>query len=127
MRLLITGDRKWTDYDMVKRGIERQMRIEPIEVVIHGGAAGADTLAGEVAASLGIPVLVFAAQWDQYGRAAGPVRNQQMLDVGLPTHVLAFHPFLPASKGTADMIRRARKAGLPVTIVSGRADDEDGS
>jgi hypothetical protein len=85
-------------------------------LVIHGGAKGADTMAGEVAFELGFAVKVYYAQWETFGRKAGPIRNQQMLTEGEPTEVLAFDLGTP---GTADMIRRSRKAGLRVTVFGG--------
>jgi hypothetical protein len=41
---------------------------------------------------------------------------------GHPTHVLAFHANIDASRGTRDMVVRARRAALPVRIVA-RPDD----
>lgn len=113
MRLLVCGDRNWADRAAVARFIAEA---DP-EVVIHGAARGADSLAGEEATRLGISVEAYPADWTRYGRAAGPVRNQQMLTEGRPDAVLAFHEDITNSKGTADMVRRARKAGLPVTVV----------
>ena len=61
----------------------------------------------------GIECVVFHADRAKYGRAAGPIRNQQMLDEGRPTLVVAF----PDGRGTADMVRRARSAGVEVIEV----------
>ena len=61
-------------------------------------------------------VLAFPADWDKYHKAAGHIRNQQMLTEGKPTLVLAFHHDLARSKGTKDMVRRALKAGLAVYL-----------
>jgi len=78
--------------------------------VIQGGATGADTGAERWAWASEIPVTCFRADWEQYGRQAGPLRNTQMLAEGRPDAVIAF----PGGKGTADMVRKARAAGLPV-------------
>tara|TARA_Y100000310_G_scaffold244963_1_gene249880 strand:+ start:4034 stop:4294 length:261 start_codon:yes stop_codon:yes gene_type:complete len=75
---------------------------------------GADQMARQVCTELGIKVERFPADWHLYGRAAGVLRNQQMLDEGKPDLVLAFHDELESSKGTADMVRRAKKAGVEV-------------
>ena len=112
MRLLVCGSRTWESRDEIRRQL---LDLKPDEV-IHGGARGADRLAGEVARELGIPVRAFPADWKRLGRKAGPVRNQQMLDEGQPDRVLAFR-MEGDSPGTDDMIRRARKAGLPLRIV----------
>jgi hypothetical protein len=86
------------------------------ELVIAGGARGADTLAVQEARARKppIPVRVYPADWRRHGKAAGPIRNQQMLDEGAPDLVLAF----PGGGGTADMVRRARRAGLEVVRIA---------
>lgn len=87
------------------------------ELQPEGEARGADRLAAEAARRLGIPshrILRFPAKWGKYGKAAGPIRNQQMLDEGKPTLVLAYHNDLENSKGTKDMVSRAEAAGVTV-------------
>jgi hypothetical protein len=83
-------------------------------VVIHGDARGADRLAGEIANAAGIPVESYPADWVKHGRAAGPIRNQLMLDVAKPDVVLA----MPGGNGTADMVRRAKAAGVAVVVIT---------
>lgn len=85
----------------------------PITTLIHGAARGADTLAGEWAVAKVVPVEVYPAQWETDGKAAGPRRNARMLAEGRPGAVLAF----PGGAGTADMVARARAAGVPVALV----------
>jgi hypothetical protein len=82
--------------------------------MINGLARGADQMAVDWADAHDIWVEGYPAQWTQQGRAAGPIRNQQMLDEGRPELVLAFHDNLDESKGTKDMVTRARKAGITV-------------
>ena len=115
MRVLICGDRNWTDII----AIAREIQALPLDaVIVTGGARGADTIAHDFAAAHGNPTEVHYAQWEKHGKSAGPIRNQEMLACGLDL-VLAFHPDLRASKGTADMVRRARKAGLEVRVFGG--------
>lgn len=83
-------------------------------LVIEGEARGADTMAAHWARTLGIEVAAFPANWDDHGRAAGPIRNKQMLDEGRPDAVIAFSTDLANSRGTANMVRQARAAGVPV-------------
>ena len=90
-----------------------QHRLEPGDSIIHDGAPGADTLAAEVAQELGIRARAYPADWRKHGRAAGPIRNQLMLDDGKPDILVAF----PGGKGTADMIRRATGRVLIVTVA----------
>jgi hypothetical protein len=89
----------------------------PVTLLIEGGASGADRLAGQWAAEHDVPTLRMNADWKKYGRGAGHIRNQQMLDEK-PELLVAF----PGGKGTADMVRRARKAGLPVILVEASDD-----
>ena len=113
MRVLICGDREWVDSTPIQHVFDRL----DVTVCIHGGARGADSLAGREAALRGIPVEVYPADWRRYGKGAGPVRNQQMLDEGKPEYVVAFHSDMRRSRGTADMIRRAEAAGIPVQVI----------
>jgi len=111
MKILVCGDRHWSDINSIKRELQKY---SGDVTIIHGAAKGVDSLAGLVASELGFKLEVYPAKWDQLGRAAGPVRNMQMLEEGKPDLVLAFHPDLLKSKGTIDMIRIARKAGVKV-------------
>ena len=88
-------------------------------VVVHGGAAGADRLAGDVVAGMGYAVEVFKADWEGNGRRAGPIRNQWMVNAGADV-CLAFP--LAGSVGTWDCVRRARAAGIPVEFPEGGSD-----
>jgi len=115
MRVLVTGDRGWTAADIILRAIEMLPRDT---VVVHGAADGADLLAATIAHARKLSTWAFPADWDQHGRAAGPIRNQRMLDEAKPDFVIAFHNFLPGSKGTRDMVRRAAKAGVPVQLYN---------
>ena len=87
VRLLITGGRSFNDKDTIRKWIKNvEATIGPIEVIIHGAnPRGADKLADELADELGIPKLRFPADWDEHGKAAGPIRNQRMIDEGRPT------------------------------------------
>jgi hypothetical protein len=115
-RVLVCGDRRWSDRDVVERELKHHGATE----VIHGGAKGADACADYVAHYiLNLPVTPFRARWDEYGRSAGPIRNQLMLTEGMPDLVLAFHTNIMESKGTRDMVRRAEKAGVPFYIYEG--------
>ena len=69
--------------------------------IIQGGARGADAAAAEFAAQSGCYGEEFAAEWEKHGRAAGPIRNQRMLDDGRPDLVVAFRAGHPVD-GHAD-------------------------
>lgn len=116
MRILVCGGRDYADQARVDQILDRVLAERGISVIIHGGARGADSLAGRWAASRGIEVAVYPADWNTHGKRAGPLRNQLMLDDGRPDAVIAF----AGGRGTADMIRRARAAGLPVWEIKER-------
>lgn len=112
-RLLVFGDRDWDDYEMILEEIRKR---NP-DVVIEGEARGADKMARRAAEEeLGIPFEPYPAEWHIYGRSAGPIRNQQMLDEGKPTEAIGFHDDLSNSKGTRDMWNRLKEAKIPVEI-----------
>lgn len=116
MHVLVCGSRKWTDIAVIEW---RMKALPPWAVIIEGEARGADKMARRIAKRLGLEVKPFPADWIKYGDAAGPIRNQQMIDEGKPDLVLAYP--MPDSIGTQDMIARARKAEIPVEVVIGVA------
>lgn len=113
MRILVTGSREWTDRDAIEQALGRIP--DGPHTLIHGNARGADLIACETAHALGWEIWGFPADWKRHGKAAGPIRNRQMLDYD-PELVLAFP--LGESKGTRDMVRLAERAGIPVVEVA---------
>lgn len=112
--VLVCGDRHWSN----RAAIIKRLKQLPLDtLILHGGASGADSIAGEEALKLGLEVKVFPANWDKYGRAAGPIRNIEMLDQN-PQLVIAFHPNLTQSRGTAHTVREARKRQIKVHLVT---------
>lgn len=111
--LIVCGGRTFSDSDLLRHHLRR---LGPCGI-IHGGAPGADTLCGSIAKyELAIPVHVIRADWDRHGKAAGFIRNKQMLDLLLLYRenyrigVLA----MPGGNGTANMCSLARGAGVTV-------------
>src|ERR1043165_7272006 len=115
MRVLITGGREFADRDLLFETLDRLHAVHGFTVLIHGAAPGADTLAGEWAEQRGIEVIARPADWKKHGRAAGPIRNQEMFKNN-PQIVVAF----PGGKGTANMVSIAKKAGIEVVVVESR-------
>lgn len=83
--------------------------------LVCGGASGADTWGYTWAYSREIPIKEFFADWKTHGRAAGPIRNQEMADYG---EGLIAIKTKPVSRGTDDMIRRATRKGIPVKVYT---------
>ena len=110
MRLLVAGGRDWTDTEAVHKALDFLHRHEGIDVVIEGDAQGVDRIAGYWARKHSVEDLKFRADWATLGRAAGPIRNQQMIEQGQPDAALLF----PGGKGTADMRRRLKAAGITI-------------
>lgn len=113
VRVVFCGGRRYADAGRVSAVMERLAREHRGRIVIiQGGANGADRLAAQAAMELGLTCETWPADWTRYGRGAGPIRNQAMLDSGADL-VVAF----PGGRGTADMVKRARAAGVPVVEV----------
>jgi hypothetical protein len=110
MRLLVCGGRNFSDTEHAYKVLDGLHRMHGIDVLIEGNARGADRIAGYWARRNGVHNMKFDADWNRHGKAAGAIRNQQMLDIGKPDMVLAF----PGGRGTADMVRRARATGVTV-------------
>lgn len=120
-RVLVAGSRTWDDYHPIRivlAGLAEAAALDKPFTVIHGGASGADSIAGYCGAQLADEVLAFPADWARYGNSAGPRRNAQMLAEGQPDELWAFSDDLDVSRGTSDMVRRAISAHLPVYVVS---------
>jgi len=118
MRILVCGDRRWSDrdylYDILDFYLAR--KDNPVAVIIEGDATGADQMAGDWAAEVGVFLEVYPAHWERFGHAAGPIRNKEMLEQGKPDLVLAFHNEIHKSTGTKNMMHLAEKAGIKVVL-----------
>lgn len=113
MRVLVCGGRDFSDESTLINYLFRLDDDRPITAIIHGGAPGADTIAGKCAELLKVPCTVYRAAWRKHGKAAGPIRNQRMLDEGKPDLVVAF----AGGRGTANMVALAKIAGVETIEV----------
>jgi hypothetical protein len=114
MKVLVTGDRNWSRDDRHTLYFILDNCGDVTEVV-EGCYRGADQMAEDWASERGVALDHHPADWTLYGKAAGPIRNLQMLETK-PDLVLAFHRNLAESKGTANMVAIARKAGINVKV-----------
>ena len=109
-RVLVCGGRRYDDIVRFTSVMQELHRWVPITEVVTGGATGADAMAALWAGAHGAALHVIRADWKRHGKAAGPIRNQEMLDRFPPDLVVAF----PGGAGTADMVRRAMLAGVQI-------------
>jgi hypothetical protein len=117
MRVLVTGDREWTDRETIRHEL---VKFDPMTTtLIVGGARGADQIAYDVARELEFFCIETYPAWWKQGKSAGPIRNRRMLRT-VPDIVLAFHADLAHSKGTKDMVEIARLEGVEVKHFMGR-------
>ena len=119
MRVLVCGSRYFNDLLFMKQTLQRMFDVDDTVTLIHGDADGADRLSEQALTGYfrgGFEVKRFPADWNKHGKAAGPIRNKQMLDEGKPDMVIAF--LAPNSRGTKNMIEQAEKAGIPVKVIN---------
>ena len=112
MKVLVTGGRKYLDKVKVFSSLDKLHKENPITLLIHGAAKGADSLANCWAEDRKVPIKRYHARWNQYGPSAGAIRNSEMLKE-MPHIVLAF----PGGTGTADCVRQAEHLNLLVLEV----------
>jgi hypothetical protein len=117
MKVLVCGSRDFDNYRLVDEVLDANHRIHKITELIEGGALGADRFARIWAQNNYVPFRTFHADW-ALGAKAGPLRNAQMLKEGKPDKVFAFinKPW-EHSRGTRDMVRKARKASVDVLVI----------
>lgn len=107
MKVLVTGGRDyWGDVEVALGVIHER---HGITMLIHGGARGADSKAGQWATANGVHVAVVPALWDHFGKAAGYKRNEAMLQLK-PDYCIAF----PGGNGTASMVSLCIKNNITV-------------
>jgi len=114
-RIVIAGCRDYTDYDEAKKFLETSVINQENEtawILLTGKCRGADRLGERFARENGWEIEEYPAAWEKYGRAAGPIRNREMIDAC--DVVVCFWD--GKSKGTASLIAYARKAQKPLNI-----------
>lgn len=121
-RIIIAGSRTFTNDWLVSKTLDAYLLEQDDDVnvtIISGGARGADALGERYAAMRGFPVIRMPADWEQFDRAAGPIRNEQMamksIEGGAVGVLFAFWDGV--SRGTASMIRHAKAYGLEVHVI----------
>jgi hypothetical protein len=120
-RVLVTGSRAWTDKDLVVEAL-RKVALDSFDqkpssalTLIHGGAKGLDSMAAEIAAENFWYIESYPADFESFGKSAGPRRNQEMVN-SQPDICLAFPLVLDSWSGTMDCMFRADAYGVPVFV-----------
>ena len=114
-RIVVAGCRYFTDYPLAKAFIEQaisELRDNYELIFLSGRCAGADRLGERFALENGFSVEYFPADWETYGKSAGPIRNRKMAEIA--DYVICFWD--GKSRGTASMIQSAKKLGKPVRV-----------
>lgn len=111
--LAVCGGRELDDWALVREALDSIHESDGVDRLVTGGCRGADKLAEDWASLNLVDTDIYEANWEQHGKGAGPIRNQEMLDLGKPDMLLAF----PGGRGTSDMTKRALKSGIRVAIV----------
>lgn len=114
-RVVIAGCRDYNNYDEARQYIDfclSNIRKVHDIIIVSGGASGADAIGERYAKENGFKVEKYPADWEKYGRSAGPRRNKQMAEVS--DYVICFWD--KKSKGTKSMIECAKKLDKPVKI-----------
>lgn len=121
-RVAVTGGRDFSDADHVAQALDPIMLLCRTRgyqmILINGLARGADSLCRSWAITNYVKTWDFPADWDKHGKAAGHIRNAQMLDEGKPHICIAF----PGGKGTANMVKQAQSR-LVLVVASNRIGD----
>lgn len=112
-KVIVAGSRDFSDYLLLCHKCDIFFSKKKPSHIISGNARGADILGKQYAEEHDIPCIVMPAEWDRYGKRAGYIRNQQMLDEA--DALIAFWD--GRSRGTQHMIDIARDKGIPVRVV----------
>lgn len=110
VRLLVCGGRTYNDLTSAHAALNLFASTNKVELVIQGGAKGADKLGKIWAHMQGLPCIEIDAAWGYYGKRAGHIRNAWMLDIATPNYCIAF----PGGFGTADMVKACKAADVTV-------------
>ena len=113
MRLLVCGGRDYKNEAKIHEVLAYLLDTYKVSHIISGGANGVDTIAVQWAEANKIPFTVYEADWKKYNKAAGPIRNTQMLVEGKPDFVVAF----PGGAGTANMVKQSKDKGIKVILI----------
>jgi hypothetical protein len=116
-RILITGSRTWTNHTRIREVLGRWWARYPDAVLVHGAARGADRIAAALWRGWGLPTEAHPADWNRHGKAAGHVRNRQMVALGADVCVAFIRD---GSPGATACTALAHQAGIPIDLHTER-------
>jgi len=116
-RIVICGTRDFNDAQLLYSTIDALIKNAESSEIVTGGCRGADKIGECYAQNNNIPLKVFPADWGKYGRAAGPIRNKQMLDYALKEKATVIAFWDGKSRGTLNMINIAKKSKADVYVI----------
>lgn len=117
-RLIIAGSRTFNDHLLLEREVNsfrKKFNLDKV-LIVTGDAHGADTLAERYARLYDLPFKIYPANWKEYGRSAGPIRNRLMAKTCQKGFCIVFWDGM--SKGTANMIVNAKAFNLTLKIIN---------
>jgi len=116
-RLIIAGVRTFDDYELLKSKADEVVKDLGEVEIVSGHAKGADMLGERYAAEHAIPCTLFPAEWERYGRAAGPVRNGQMIEYAKQETPMLLCFWDGVAHGTRNIIQKAEREGIQTIVV----------
>ena len=119
-RIIVAGGRDFTDYALLSETLDvilKRYTLREVQIV-SGCCRGADALGERYAREHGIPVVRFPADWQAYGKAAGPIRNRKMAEYASEGEGILVAFWDGKSRGTASMIRLAEKYRLQIKTIT---------
>lgn len=117
MVIIVSGSRDWDDAQPIYNKLDELLKEHNSLLIVHGNAKGVDSIANTWAKEHHVPVEKFPAEWKKWGKAAGMIRNREMLEVYPNALVVAFPS--PQSIGTYGMLKEAEKRGHSIWVYQG--------
>lgn len=112
IRVAVIGSREFKDFTLIDGVLDEFLHKQDYPIIISGGAKGVDRYAEEYGFKNNIQRTIYPANWNKYGKRAGALRNQEIVDAS--DYVIAFWD--GKSKGTKITIDMAIRAGKPIDI-----------
>ena len=126
-RVIVAGGRDFDNYPHMREMLDKVLAgLGEDAEIVSGHAKGADRLGERYAVEKGLRLRVMPADWKSLGRIAGIFRNQRMLDYASEETPMVVAFWDGSSRGTADILRRAGKAGVRTAVFGyGKASETE--